>query len=93
MNITTGAFRQLGTNHRVEFGRNFTRSNYKRDWEWDSFREDSHFQAFHVILHKVFQANRISNTYRRLNEMFWYAHQQIVRRYVGIICIFSINIG
>ena len=93
MNITTGAFRQLGTNHRVEFGRNFTRSNYKRDWEWDSFREDSHFQAFHVILHKVFQANRISNTYRRLNEMFWYAHQQIVRRYVGIICIISINIG
>ena len=73
-------FRELGKHHLVNYGRNYTRSNYKRDSEWDFFREDTHFHVFHVILHQVFQANRIANTHKRLNEMFWYAHQQIVRR-------------
>ena len=46
-------FRELGKHHFVEYGWNHTQSNYKRDWEWDSFREDTHFHAFHVILHQV----------------------------------------
>ena len=74
-------FRELGKHHLVMYGWNYSPSNYKRDWEWDLFREDTHFHVFHVILHQVFQANRIANTHKRLNEMFWYAHQQIVRRY------------
>ena len=49
----------------------------------DYWREDSLFHAFHVLLHKIWNKLAEDRSFRRFNrtfELFFYAHQQMVRR-------------
>jgi hypothetical protein len=51
----------------------------------DYWREESLFHAFHVLFHKLW--NRLKkddsqDRFTRTFELFFYAHQQMVRRYV-----------
>jgi len=50
----------------------------------DYWREDSLFHAFHTLLHKtwgVLAEEKPSKRFPRTFELFFYAHQQMVRRY------------
>ena len=52
------------------------------DRKWDHFREDLLFHVFHVNLHNIIEARRSQiNKWNRVDELFWYSHQQILRRF------------
>ena len=38
------------------------------------------FHMFHNLLHKLQRNNGVKN-FERVHELFWYAHQQMMRRY------------
>ena len=49
----------------------------------DYWREDSLFHAFHVNFHKIWDVYKLdesSTRFKRTFELFFYAHQQMVRR-------------
>jgi len=54
----------------------------------DYWREDSLFHAFHVLLHKIFDKQKKDtldnrdDRFKRTFELFFYAHQQMTRRYL-----------
>lgn len=50
----------------------------------DYWREDSLFHAFHALLHKLWSRLAEDTSplrFRRTFELFFYTHQQMVRRY------------
>ena len=55
------------------------------DQKWDHFREDTLFHGFHVLLHQLHDARKPKEGNQekppRLDELFWYAHQQLIRRW------------
>ena len=55
-----------------------TLSSDPEDAKWDHFREDTLLHVFHKSLHTVNDARK--DTYPRISELFWYAHQQLARR-------------
>ena len=66
-----------------------TLSSDPEDAKWDHFREDTLFHGFHVLLHQIHSARTPANppsigvppeSPPRLWEIFWYAHQQQIRR-------------
>ena len=46
----------------------------------DYFREDSLLHAFHALLHRTWERLELEK-YERRYELFFYAHQQMIRRY------------
>lgn len=74
-------FRSDGT-HELEDDHIFL-SNDPEESKWDYFREDSLLHVFHTLLHKVWEGGKMSNQLPgRIHELFFYAHQQLLRRYV-----------
>ena len=59
-----------------------TLSDDPEDYKWDHFREETLLHVFHTLLHQIYFANKRKP---RVNELFWYTHQQILRRYVYIV--------
>ena len=47
----------------------------------DYHREDSLFHAFHALFHRIFDS-LIQRKYTRVFELFFYTHQQMMRRYM-----------
>ena len=50
------------------------------DARWDYFREDSLLHVFHSLLHKVWDAIKDNGRFSRTFELFFYTHQQLLRR-------------
>ena len=49
---------------------------------WNYWREDPMFHVFHVIIHKLTIAHQDLQPFpTRTYERFWYAHQQLIRRF------------
>ena len=55
-------------------------SHDPEDAKWDYFREESLLHVFHSLLHKTWEGNIKANESNRLHELFFYAHQQMIRR-------------
>merc|ERR1712142_698647 len=72
-----------------DLSRNYNpRSNDPEERKLYYYREDSVYHVFHYILHLVQIAKSCTKNcgwpnvqWPRVNEMFWYAHQQMMRRY------------
>jgi len=54
-------------------------SNDPEETKLDYHREDSLFHAFHALFHRVFES-LVKRKYSRSFELFFYTHQQILRR-------------
>ena len=50
------------------------------DARWDYFREESLLHVFHSLLHKVWEAIKQDGRFSRTFELFFYTHQQLLRR-------------
>ena len=58
-------------------------SNDPDEAKWDYFREESLLHVFHSLLHKVWDGGITSGQLAtRIHELFFYAHQQFIRRYL-----------
>ena len=59
-------------------------SNDPDEAKWDYFREESLLHVFHSLLHKVWDGGITSGQLAtRIHELFFYAHQQFIRRYLS----------
>ena len=65
--------------HRLEEA-NQELSHDPADAGWDYFREDSLLHVFHSLLHKVWDAIKDNGRFSRTFELFFYTHQQLLRR-------------
>ena len=62
-------------------------SNDPDEAKWDYFREESLLHVFHSLLHKVWDGGITSGQLAtRIHELFFYAHQQFIRRYISTTC-------
>ena len=62
-------------------------SNDPDEAKWDYFREESLLHVFHSLLHKVWDGGITSGQLAtRIHELFFYAHQQFIRRYLHKTC-------
>ena len=86
--IVRANFNSSPTNERFVVNES-TLSMDPEDQKWDHFREDTLFHGFHVLLHQIHSARTPANppsigvppeSPPRLWEIFWYAHQQQIRR-------------
>ena len=76
--IETYAFRS-NRNHDVRESESL--SNNNEDAKWDYFRECSMLHVFHSLFHKVWESGKLSGGLNgRIHELFFYAHQQLLRR-------------
>ena len=64
-----------------EAGEGESLSNDPDEAKWDYFREESLLHVFHSLLHKVWDGEVTSGQLAtRIHELFFYAHQQFIRR-------------
>ena len=57
-----------------------TLTNDAEEARLDYWREDTLLHVFHDLFHKLHDTD-ITNRLGRNGELFWYTHQQLVRRY------------
>ena len=52
----------------------------------DYWREDSCLHVFHTLFHRLYDyKTNLRPRWHRSDELFWYAHQQMVRRFVCLL--------
>ena len=75
-----------------EAGEGESLSNDPDEAKWDYFREESLLHVFHSLLHKVWDGGISSGQLAtRMHELFFYAHQQFIRRYNMINNVQSVH--
>ena len=63
-------------------GRLSARSSGDPDDKWSYWREDALLHSFHSHFHEIYRTNMNTSGYgHRTNELFFYMHQQFMRRY------------
>merc|ERR1719153_1708739 len=70
-----------GTHDTTGFETSIQLSSDPEEAKLDYFREDSLFHAFHALFHRIFDS-LIQRKYARVFELFFYTHQQMMRRYM-----------
>merc|ERR1712142_399242 len=78
-------FINFNQNHNLQQSAKDSLSDDPEEAKLDYWREDSLFHAFHALLHKTWDGlAEASHTqrYSRTFELFFHAHQQMVRRYL-----------
>merc|ERR1712142_1248941 len=81
-------FINFNQNHNLQQSAKDSLSDDPEEAKLDYWREDSLFHAFHVLLHKIFDKQKKDtldnrdDRFKRTFELFFYAHQQMTRRYL-----------
>ena len=55
-------------------------TNDKEEGKLDYWREDTMLHAFHAMFHRLFDGIKNVGQYPYIGAMFWYAHEQFLRR-------------